>query len=53
MGNSENVILEFTQSEYEYLKALLNANYKLMCKAPKNMRTSQFYLFENIIKSKF
>ena len=50
---NENIVVVFTETEYNYIKNLLHENYKLMCKFPKSKRTPQFYLFENILKCKF
>lgn len=48
-----DIVVVFSPTEYEYIKNLLNENYKLMCHFPKSKRTPNFYLFENILKTRF
>ena len=49
----KSIKFSLTISEYNYICELLNAFYGGLKKLPKNMRTSKFYLLENIINTKF
>lgn len=54
MNENENkIIIELTETEYNYLYELCHSMYKNLKRFPKNMRTPKFYLFENIINNHF
>lgn len=52
-NNDNNISIELTKSEYEYISELCNTMYKNLKKFPKNMRTPKFYILENIINNHF
>lgn len=51
--NENDIIIRFTNCEFEYLSKLCNTMYKKLKKFPKNMRTQKFYILENMVNNYF
>lgn len=46
-------IIVCTKEEYDKIKECVKAMYEMVSKLPKKLRTPQFYILENIYKTKF
>ena len=49
----KSYIIVCTKTEYDKIKECVKAMYEMVAKVPKKFRTPQFYVLENIYKTKF
>lgn len=49
----KSYIIVCTKTEYDKIKECVKAMYEMVSKAPKKFRTPQFYVLENVYKTKF
>lgn len=53
MEKEEKYNIKLNETDYNYISEILNTLYKDLLKFPKKMRTSKFYILENLVNNAF